>query len=594
MSSDCTWEPSVASATEYVLTGDDTELNALNQATLTELGTALEPAFSLRTPRLPRKARMSKMNLFVPTLIIITFPMALGLGMNAAAGETTRAYIANFVDDTVSVIDVDTQAVVATIPVAEEPRGVAALRDGTKVFVSAQKGFVSVIDTTTNTVAETISVGSTPYGIAASPDGQRVYVTDRDDNTISIIDAQNDVVLDSVPGGRVGALVLPDGTSLYAANGTFMVDPIEPVSVISTATNLLITEVDVGTSPYGLAALEDSSLLFVSNENSANVSVVDTSDNMVLATVPVGSFPHGIAATSDGSRVYVANLGDDSVSVIDVSSFSVTKTIPTGSGPYAVSATPAGDQVYVSNSGDGSISVIDTSTDTVIATIGVGTSPAFTGQFITSVPICGDGELDSGEQCDDGNQLDGDCCSSSCQRPSGCLSAFAKSLLLLKESFSGREKLIVKMIRGSGFGQTELGNPLEAGGTAYSLCIWDDDAQNLVGQYNIDQAGETCGLSARDCWRPIGGVPPAGKGYQYRDPDGVSNGLRKIAFQSNGSGYSKLVAKGKGPNLPSIASQLTSASSVTVQFHATDGVACLESTLSDIKKQSGDFFQATN
>ena len=35
-------------------------------------------------------------------------------------------------------------------------------------------------------------------------------------------------------------------------------------------------------------------------------------------------------------------------------------------------------------------------------------------------PICGDGFLDAGEQCDDGNVLDGDCCSSTCQlEPNG-------------------------------------------------------------------------------------------------------------------------------------------------------------------------------
>jgi len=31
------------------------------------------------------------------------------------------------------------------------------------------------------------------------------------------------------------------------------------------------------------------------------------------------------------------------------------------------------------------------------------------------MPVCGDGYVDAGEQCDDGNTLDGDCCSSTCQ-----------------------------------------------------------------------------------------------------------------------------------------------------------------------------------
>jgi cysteine-rich repeat protein len=36
-----------------------------------------------------------------------------------------------------------------------------------------------------------------------------------------------------------------------------------------------------------------------------------------------------------------------------------------------------------------------------------------------STPICGNGIIEFGEQCDDGNQSDGDCCSSACQFQAG-------------------------------------------------------------------------------------------------------------------------------------------------------------------------------
>ena len=50
--------------------------------------------------------------------------------------------------------------------------------DGTRAYVTnLGSGTVSVIDTDTNTVIATITVGSGPAGVAVSPDGTRAYVT---------------------------------------------------------------------------------------------------------------------------------------------------------------------------------------------------------------------------------------------------------------------------------------------------------------------------------------------------------------------------------------------------------------------------------
>src|SRR5438045_8576841 len=72
-----------------------------------------------------------------------------------------RAYVANLCANTVSVIDTDTNAVIATIPVGPAPFLMAATPDGTRVYVTNRGGnTVSVIDTATNTVVSTIIVGS--------------------------------------------------------------------------------------------------------------------------------------------------------------------------------------------------------------------------------------------------------------------------------------------------------------------------------------------------------------------------------------------------------------------------------------------------
>ena len=75
--------------------------------------------------------------------------------------DGTRAYVANGSSNNVSVIDIATNTVVATVNVGSQPQYATVTPDGTKVYVP-NFGFgggttISVIDTATNTVAATIT-----------------------------------------------------------------------------------------------------------------------------------------------------------------------------------------------------------------------------------------------------------------------------------------------------------------------------------------------------------------------------------------------------------------------------------------------------
>jgi YVTN family beta-propeller protein len=101
--------------------------------------------------------------------------------------------------------------VIATIPVGYLANGIAVTPDGSEVYVAKDvagttgypvPGIVSVIDTMTNTVVGSpIPVGSDPYGIAITPDGSKVYVTNEADNTVSVIDTATNMVVAVLPVG---------------------------------------------------------------------------------------------------------------------------------------------------------------------------------------------------------------------------------------------------------------------------------------------------------------------------------------------------------------------------------------------------------
>ena len=123
---------------------------------------------------------------------------------------------------------------------------------------------------------------------------------------------------------------------------------------------------------------EAAPFLYVANgSNPGTVSVIDTATNMVVATITVGSSP-GIAVTPDRKHVYVTNPSSNSVSVIDTATNTVVKTITVGSNPFGVAITPDGKHAYVANflSNQRFVSVIDTATNMVVATVAVGGNPA--------------------------------------------------------------------------------------------------------------------------------------------------------------------------------------------------------------------------
>src|SRR5262245_3581440 len=77
------------------------------------------------------------------------------------------AYVANTIDGTVQVINIDDYSTVATIPVGTEPQAVVASPNGLYVYAAnASDNTVSVIDTVTNTVIATAFVGRSPRALA--------------------------------------------------------------------------------------------------------------------------------------------------------------------------------------------------------------------------------------------------------------------------------------------------------------------------------------------------------------------------------------------------------------------------------------------
>jgi YVTN family beta-propeller protein len=337
--------------------------------------------------QIKNKGILFSIALFFVLLISI---FSISISVTASASTAQIAYITNWGNNTVSVIDTATNTPLKTIPVVEYPHGVAVTPDGTKVYVTSDiYNLFSVIDTATNNVTNS-SFQSNGYGVAVNSNGTEVYLTDNR-GAIDGIDttrSPTDIVFQFAAGNfPKGVAVNPVKPILYVTCLTPSSDGL--VTVFDTTTHNNIASVSVGDNPIGVAVTHDGTKVYVANygkfpDYKGIVSVIDTATNNVTANVTVGKGPTGVTVTPDGTKVYVTNSASNTTSVIDTATNNVTY-VPVGVNPIGVAVTPDGTKVYVANKGSNNISVIDTSTNNVTDVPGLNNPIAF-GQFIGSVP----------------------------------------------------------------------------------------------------------------------------------------------------------------------------------------------------------------
>lgn len=305
--------------------------------------------------------------------------------IKSSIAQTVNAYVTNYNESSVSVINTASNTVTATVSVGNGPTGVAVNPGGTRVYIGNYYGnSVSVINTGNNTVIATIAPVSTPTGVAVSPDGNTVYVANQGASSISVISAATNTVVATITVGNTpqGVVVSPDGTKAYVANYNS-----DNVSVINTATNTVITTIPVGDGPEAVAVTPDGTKAFVPNYNSNNLSVINTATNTVIATTSVGNGAWGVAVSPNGTRAYVA-ASSGGVSVVNTATNAVIATITVGGGVWGVAVSPDGSKVYAAKpySSDNTVAVINTATNTVFTTIVAGNTPTAFGNFIGTVP----------------------------------------------------------------------------------------------------------------------------------------------------------------------------------------------------------------
>ena len=473
------------------------------------------------------------------------------------------------------------------------------------------------------------SDGWSAIGVAVESSGDILW-TDPLSNSVSrVAPTTGTTVFLSYPGRGAGAAIAPAGIAVEASGDIVVADRnldavvrVDPV----TGDRSIVSGAGVGSGPAlsapAFLQVEASGDLVLTDDDLAVVMRVDpvTGDRTILSGAGVGagpslSTPVFIAIEPSGDLVVVDAIPMATVLRVDAvtGDRAIVSDAGTGSGPAFIGLggiiVEASGNILVTETHfsvpDAVLRVDPVTGDrTVVSDHLTGAGPSFVSIGPIALDAGGDILLPD-DHSDEVLRIDpttGDRaflhvpCPSS-PEPS-CTTGFGKGQLNVIEKVAGKEKLVAKLLKGPAFDQLDFGfDPTgeHVVHAQFALCVYDDAGALAV------RLGPARLCSAKPCWKSIGGTPPTGRGYVYRDKlpyaVGDSSGVFKMTYGGGDAGKTKLKltagnAKTSGTSLPTgIAAALSSTTSVDLQFFTESG-SCFGTTLTQITKQEPEIFKA--
>lgn len=314
----------------------------------------------------------------------------------ALVSSVTRVFVANILDDTVSVFSPSAPTPVSTIslPSGSAPDFVASTETATVYVANSGNGTVSAISTSSNVITNTITVGGSPVSMSELANTQKVYVA-----SAGVGGSNASVVSINTADESVNPPIVASTTAPW----------ISPVSVASRSdsqrayvldkgsgfVSAIDTSVDAvrGTASVGVGAdymFYDPTLdrLYVTNPATNIVTVLDASTDGLTAMTASVANPISVTALLDGTRAYIATAAvsgtspqtvSSSVTVLNTNDLSVKTTIPLTAVPaicttkvpseLSIAAAADSSRVYIANCDAGNTAVIQTSNDTLLLKI---------------------------------------------------------------------------------------------------------------------------------------------------------------------------------------------------------------------------------
>jgi YVTN family beta-propeller protein len=317
--------------------------------------------------------------------------------LTAQAAE--RAYVSNEDSESVSVLDIQKDEVIATIPVGKRPRGLKLNRDGSLLYVAVsglpkcppsvpdeecaklkrdvQADGIATIDTATLKLTRVLKSGSDPEQFDLSRDGKRLYISNEDAAQASVLDTTSGAIVATIPTGHEpeGVRVAPNGKWVIVTSETD-----STVSVVDTTSLKVLKTVPVGMRPRDMAFTPDSKTIYVSGEGDASLSRVPIPAGEPVTRVlqlRKEARPMGVVFDAKRMRIYMSTGRGGTIAVAEQQGTGVKllQEISVGARPWGIALSRDGRRLYTANGSSNDVSIVDTSSLSVLKKVPVGRGP---------------------------------------------------------------------------------------------------------------------------------------------------------------------------------------------------------------------------
>ena len=211
------------------------------------------------------------------------------------------------------------------MPFSALAAGLAISPDGTTLYVANyENDSVSVINTATRSVSDEVvffapgqkaAIGEMPYWPVVLSNSRgapvKTYVSSQRDGQVLSVKPSGSFKVIKV-GGEPNRMVLSaDQHRLYVANGD-----LDEIEVIDTTKDVVEGRISVarpgynykGSSPNSVALSPDGRRLYATLGGENAVAVIDVASQQLLGRIPTGWYPSSVTVSADGKTLYVVNM----------------------------------------------------------------------------------------------------------------------------------------------------------------------------------------------------------------------------------------------------------------------------------------------
>jgi len=270
--------------------------------------------------------------------------------------EARRLYVSHSTQ--VEVLDLDSGAIVGSIPKTPGVHGIAIAPELGRGFVSnGQASTVTIFDLKTLKPIADVPTGQKPDAIIYDPDSSRVFAFNGGSNSATAIDAAT--------GKVAGTIDLGGGPEFAAADGRgFVFDNLEDEGlVVKINSRDLKVEQRWPTAPCkapsSMAIDRTNRRLFLGCRSKV-MAVMNADTGQVITTVPIGDHVDASAYDEETKLIFNSN-GEGTVTVIRQDSpdtYSVVETVKTLPKAKTMALDPKTHQLFLSAAENGQFEVL--------------------------------------------------------------------------------------------------------------------------------------------------------------------------------------------------------------------------------------------